>query len=227
MKKPRREHHGAPLRQESLNTAEELKSLGLLVQLSFCHFSYAPDYPISPTVIMTGDHSTTNVGAKTQQSPEQRPACAATAAQTTANRVSPAVITSSNFDISCKKKGDGKTTVMSHVLSHDPNSLRQYIKAQGRKMPNPILRIRGTHKGRLHQGINPNVVNLDFTISMSHLYPVTWRRTKVVPNGWSTYRGTRTKSDSPPGMDVEASIPIPSIEDWCREFCAARWVPKE
>lgn len=173
-----------------------------------------------------------SVGAQAQKPCGPPPAYVATASQNTRDSVppalpaTPAVMSSENFDISYQKTSDGKEMVMSHVLTHDPTSLSRYIRAQARNVPNPIIRIAGTHLDKTVP-FAEKLVDFDFTLSMRYLYPYTWRRTKVVPHGWSTYRGIRTQSDSPPEIDLEASTPVPSLGDWCRNFCAAHWVPKE
>ncbi|KAK4695680.1 hypothetical protein P7C71_g2120, partial [Lecanoromycetidae sp. Uapishka_2] len=58
-------------------------------------------------VTMATNRSVSDTGAKARQTSEEPPPYAAAAPQTTEPRSSPAVLTSSDFDISYKEKGDG------------------------------------------------------------------------------------------------------------------------
>ena len=120
-----------------------------------------------------------------------------------------------------------ETTIMSHALTHDAKTLGQYLEAQGKRLPDPVLRVRGTHKssyladGYLRYGTR---VDFDLTIPLqdqlahrSHM--------KIVSNSRKAYRGTRTKTDSL-SRDAEACSPLKSLDEWCREFCAYRKGPK-
>ena len=155
-----------------------------------------------------------------------------TAPQPARTQPSPTVLNSEDYDISHKKSENDTTTVISHVLTHDPSSLKQNIQAQAKIVPTPIIRVTGSHKGvraSVWDGnaVSIDVVDFDFTIPIKDLFPETWRELKVVPNGWATHRGTETKSYSPPGLDVEASVAVPSLDDWCLGFCRAKNCLKE
>ena len=131
------------------------------------------------------------------------------------------------FDISHEKtvaheKGTS-TIAISHVLTHDPDSLIQYIGVQMDIVPHYAINIRGTHFKEYTQAATEEA-DFDFTISKKDR--LFGRRFELVSNEQRSHRGTRTKTDGRKG-DVEACHPPPTLEEWCYDFCAYRGGPKE
>lgn len=130
--------------------------------------------------------------------------------------------------LSVKNQRDGngsKTTVISQALSSDPKLLEDFISAQARLMPNPLVRMVGTHtetQQRRKSEENTTVTDFDISISMADLLAHTWRRTKVVENGMKAYRGGRRKTVATVDKsDLESTPTAPRLEEWYHRFCAS------
>ena len=120
-----------------------------------------------------------------------------------------------------KMKKDGnhvKTTIMSHVLTHVPEILEQHLKSQANAVPSPIFRIRGTHlqptgvHNEKGQPFTRTVVDFNITISLRERLDAQVGTLRVVPNGWRSYRGTRTETDGL-NSDAEACHPVRLLEE--------------
>ena len=116
-------------------------------------------------------------------------------------------------------------TVMSHALTHDWRTLFYYIDAQTRLMPDPLLRIRGTHKtSYIEDGYVRYGPRTDFDLTISLRDQLAHRALrKVVANSKKAYRGTRTRVDNL-SSDLEACPPM--FAEYCFDFCAYRMGPK-
>ena len=130
--------------------------------------------------------------------------------------------------LSAKTQRDGngsKTTVISQSLSSDPKLLGEFISAQARLMPNPLVRMVGTHtetQERRKSEENTTVTDFDISISIADLLAPAWRRTKVVENGMKAYRGGRRKSIATGyKSDLESTRTAPRLEEWYHRFCAS------
>lgn len=140
-----------------------------------------------------------------------------------------AVLDHDEYDIlSAKTYRDGrgsKTTVISNSLASDAKLLRDFISAQSRLMPNPLVRMVGTHtetQERRKSDENTTVTDFDISISASDLLAPTWRRTRVVENGMKAYRGGRRKSVATGYQsDLESTHSAPRLEEWYHRFCAS------
>lgn len=140
-----------------------------------------------------------------------------------------ALLGNAKYDIlSAKTQRDGngsKTTVISRSLSSDPKLLGEFIAAQARLMPNPLVRMVGTHtetQERRKSDENTTVTDFDISISMSDLLVSTWRRTTVVENGMKAYRGGRRKTVATGyESDLESTHIAPRLEEWYHRFCAS------
>lgn len=130
--------------------------------------------------------------------------------------------------LSAKTRRDGngsKTTVISRALCSDPKLLGEFISAQARVMPNPLVRMVGTHtetQERRKSEENTTVTDFDISISIADLLAHTWRRTKVVENGMKAYRGGRRKTVATGyKSDLESTHTAPRLEEWYHRFCAS------
>lgn len=130
--------------------------------------------------------------------------------------------------LSAKTRQDGngsKTTVISHALSSDPKLLGEFISAQARLMPNPLVRMVGTHtetQERRKSEENTTVTDFDISISIADLLAPAWRRTTVVENGMKAYRGGRRKTVATGyKSDLESTHSAPRLEEWYHRFCAS------
>lgn len=145
------------------------------------------------------------------------------------SNVRAAVLNRDEYDIlSAKTYRDGrgsKTTVISHSLASDPKLLRDFISAQSRLMPNPLVRMIGTHTERQQRHKtkeNTTVTDFDISISASDLLAPAWRRTKVVENGMKSYRGGRRKSAATGyRSELGSTHTAPRLEEWYHRFCAS------
>ena len=136
-----------------------------------------------------------------------------------------------DFDVDFQETNERErgieTTIVSHALTHDSNTLEQYLAAQAQIEPNPVVRIRGTHKIEYEaDGYRRYGERVDFnlTISLRELLAQS-SHMNVVANQRKVYRGTRTKRDNL-GREIEAFRHVHSLEQWCRDFCAYRRGPK-
>lgn len=132
-------------------------------------------------------------------------------------------------DITCRNthrdtKGS-TTTVLSCVLSSDPDLLQDFVAIEARVMPNPTVRMMGTHtetRYRDKREESTTVTDFDITVSLANLLVSPWRRTRVVENGVKAYRGGRTRSNGKGfKVDIEETRPPPSLKEWCHRFCAS------
>ena len=118
-----------------------------------------------------------------------------------------------------------KTTVISQSLASDPKLLRDFISSQTKLMPNPLVRMVGTHtetRRRRKSEESTIVTDFDISISASDLLAPAWRRTKVVENGMHAYRGGRWKTIAPGyKSDLESTHTAPRLEEWYHRFCAS------
>lgn len=134
-----------------------------------------------------------------------------------------------NHDISYRKtQNDSKgstATVLSRVISSDPVLLQDFVASEARLMPNPTVRMVGTHtetRYRDKREESTTVTDFDITASLANLLVSPWRRTRVVENEVMAYRGGRTKSNAKNfKVDVERTRPAPSLKEWCHRFCAS------
>lgn len=132
-------------------------------------------------------------------------------------------------DISYKKTHrDAKgstTTVLSRVISSDPDLLQKFVGMEARLMPNPTVRMIGTHtetRYRDKREESITVTDFDITVSLANLLVSPWRRTRVVENGVKAYRGGRTRAIAKGfKVDVEETRSAPSLKEWCHRFCAS------
>lgn len=124
-----------------------------------------------------------------------------------------------------KDPSGSKTTVISRSLSSDPDLLGEFISAQARLMPNPLVRLLGTHT-ETHERRNSErtttVTDFDLSISLADLLTPVWRRTKLVENGMKAYRGERRKTVATGyKSDPESTDTAPRLEEWYHRFCAS------
>ena len=135
------------------------------------------------------------------------------------------------FDIDFKEEKQhetwSETVMMSHALTHDAKTLQKYLEAQAKLVPDPILRIRGTHKqSYAGDGYRRYDTLTDFNLTISLRDQLAHRaHMKIAGNSTRAYRGTRTKKDGL-NKDAELCRPIPSLEEWCHDFCGHRKGPK-
>lgn len=130
----------------------------------------------------------------------------------------------------------GSTRVsLSSTVASDPKLLQSFVESEARRMPNPLVRLIGTHTERrprdrgtnettADRGINSNTVkDFDFQISMADLLVPAWRRTRLAENLDKVYRGGRLKSvatdyNTTGGFTRHST---PSLQEWCHFFCAS------
>ena len=125
-------------------------------------------------------------------------------------------------------------------MTHIPESLESFLRAQNDAVPSAVVRIRGTHSSKTRPtGVQIPIivqnkpgtpwlweeVDSDITVCLHDCLDPQGAQVKVIPNGWKTYRGTRTKTDGL-NYDAEAVRPELSVMEWCRDFCAYRYGPK-
>ncbi len=140
-------------------------------------------------------------------------------------------LSAADFDIDFNETREHEkwteTKIMSHALTHDAYILGQYLEVEAKLVPDPILRIRGTHKGQyMEDGYGRYGTQVDFDLVISLRDQVAHRaQFKIVGNSRKAYRGTRTKTNAL-SRDPEACLPVPSLDDWCRDFCAYSKGPK-
>lgn len=125
-----------------------------------------------------------------------------------------------------QKNGRGSTrTVLSRSITSNPELLQDFVAAEARLMPNPLVRMMGTHtetRFRDKREETNTVTDFDITLSAADLLALPWRRTRIIENGVKAYRGTRTRSiGSSFKADVETTRPTPSLQEWCHRFCAS------
>lgn len=117
------------------------------------------------------------------------------------------------------------TTVLSRAISSDPDLLQDFMAMEARLMPNPTVRMMGTHtetRYRDKREESTTVTDFDITVSLANLLVSPWRRTRVVENGVKAYRGGRTRSIAKGfKIDSEGTRPAPSLKEWCHRFCAS------
>lgn len=115
--------------------------------------------------------------------------------------------------------------VLSRVFSSDPDLLQDFVAMEARLMPNPTVRMTGTHtetRYRDKREESITVTDFDILVSLANLLVSPWRRTKVVENGVKTYRGGRTRSIGKGfRVDEEETRLAPSLKEWCHRFCAS------
>lgn len=118
-----------------------------------------------------------------------------------------------------------KTTVLSSLLTSDPEALRDYMLYQSRVEPDPTIRMTGTHTEIRRDNKKEETVKVtdfDITISLSGLLKPCERKTTIVDNANRTYRGGRTRTVAPGfKLDVEASHTAPQLGEWYHRFCAS------
>lgn len=126
-----------------------------------------------------------------------------------------------------------KTTVISHSLGSDPKLLGDFISTQTRLMPNPLVRMVGTHtettttttKRRMSKKkrkTETTVTDFDISISAADLLAPAWRRTRVVENAMKAYRGGRRRTVATGyTSDLEPAHTAPPLEEWYHRFCAS------
>lgn len=121
----------------------------------------------------------------------------------------------------------GSTRVsLSSTVASDPKLLQSFVKSEARRMPNPIVRLIGTHteKRPRDRGNNETTVrDFDIRISMADLLAPAWRRTRLAQNRDKVYRGGRLKSaarsyNTTDGLTRDST---PSLQEWCHLFCAS------
>lgn len=135
----------------------------------------------------------------------------------------------SNFNIlSCKidKSDKGSTkSIISSDLASDPKALATFVANEKRAMPNPLIRMLGTHtetRRRDKRDETVTVTDFDISVSASDLLASPWRRTRVIDNGVKAYRGGRTKSTATGfKADLLSTHAPPSLEEWYHRFCAS------
>lgn len=112
----------------------------------------------------------------------------------------------------------GSTRVsLSSALASDPKLLQSFVKSEARRMPNPLVRLIGTHTERRRRdgGTDESTAkDFDIQISMADLLVQAWRRTRLAENLDNVYRGGRLKS-------VATRDSTPSLQEWCHLFCAS------
>lgn len=122
-------------------------------------------------------------------------------------------------------RGSSRVSLSSTVAS-DPKLLQSFVKSEARRMPNPIVRLIGTHteKRPRDRGNNETTVrDFDIRISMADLLAPAWRRTKLAGNRDKVYRGGRLKSAAR-GYNTTDTLTrdsTPSLQEWCHLFCAS------
>ena len=124
------------------------------------------------------------------------------------------------------KNARGSTTsIFSNSLCSDPKLLRDFVAAQTKLMPNPIVRMIGTHtetRTRDKREETISVTDFDISISASDMLATPWRRTICVENGRKTYRGGRWKTVATNfKADLESTHTAPRPEEWFHRFCAS------
>lgn len=122
-------------------------------------------------------------------------------------------------------RGSTRVTLSSTVAS-DPKLLQSFVKSEARRMPNPMVRLIGTHteKRPRERGNNETTVrDFDIRISMADLLAPAWRKTRLAENRDKVYRGGRLKStartySTTDGLTRDST---PSLQEWCHLFCAS------
>lgn len=121
----------------------------------------------------------------------------------------------------------GSTRVsLSSTVACDPKLLQSFVKSEARRMPNPVVRLIGTHTERrpIDRGTNETTVrDFDFQISMADLLDPAWRRTRLAENRDKVYRGGRLKSLAA-GYNITDALTrdsTPPLQEWCHLFCAS------
>lgn len=130
----------------------------------------------------------------------------------------------------------GSTRVsLSSPVAADPKLLQSFVESEARRMPNPLVRLIGTHTERrsgdrgtnettADRGIDSNTVrDFDLQISMADLLIPAWRTTRLAENLDKVYRGGRLKSvatgyNTTDGFKGHST---PSLQEWCHLFCAS------
>lgn len=121
----------------------------------------------------------------------------------------------------------GSTRVsLSTTIASDPKLLQAFVKSEARRMPNPIVRLIGTHIERRprDRGNNESTVkDFDIRISMADMLAPAWRRTRLAENHQKVYRGGRLKSVARGynATDMLTRDLTPSLQEWCHLFCAS------
>lgn len=130
----------------------------------------------------------------------------------------------------------GSTRVsLSSLVASDPKLLQSFVESEAQRMPNPLVRLIGTHTERrpsdrgtdkttADEGINSDTVrDFDIQISMADLLVPAWRWTRLAENFDKVYRGGRLKSVAT-GYNTADSFErqsTPSLQEWCHLFCAS------
>lgn len=126
--------------------------------------------------------------------------------------------------INKSEKGSTKTIISSDLAS-DPKALEAFIANEKRNMPNPLVRMVGTHtetRTRDKREETVTVTDFDVSVSTSELLAFPWRRTQVIDNGVKAYRGGRTKSIAAGfKADLQSTHTAPRLEEWYHRFCAS------
>ena len=139
--------------------------------------------------------------------------------------------------------GDAKgstVTRLSPTLTTDPVALQAYIEAESRDCPRASIKVKGTHWETQRTGGNNNgkkkvqVVDFEFdidvtdTISRAMSGPEPrelaeeWSELSLVGQGRKAYRGGRMKSrGKQSSVDPERAVEGPSLQEWCRLYCAS------
>lgn len=121
----------------------------------------------------------------------------------------------------------GSTRVsLSSTVASDPKLLQSFVKSETRRMPNPLVRLIGTHTERRprDRGTNETTArDFDIQISMADLLVPAWRRTRLAENRDKVYRGGRLKSIATGYNSTDAFTrdSTPSLQEWCHLFCAS------
>lgn len=121
----------------------------------------------------------------------------------------------------------GSTRIsLSSTVASDPKQLQSFVKSEARRMPNPIVRLIGTHTERRprDRGTSETTVrDFDIRISMADLLAPAWRRTRLAENRDKVYRGGRLKSVARGynATDMLTRDSTPSLLEWCHLFCAS------
>lgn len=121
-------------------------------------------------------------------------------------------------------KGSTKT-IISSLLTNDPKALGAFVADEKRVMPDPMIRMKGTHtetRRRDNRDETTTFTDFDISVSTSDLLASPWRRTKFIDNGEKAYRGGRTKSIAAGfKADLQSTHGVPSPEEWYHRFCAS------
>lgn len=130
----------------------------------------------------------------------------------------------------------GSTRVsLSSTVASDPKLLQFFVESEALRMPNPLVRLIGTHTESRprYSGTNETtadtkiisntVRDFDIQVSMADLLVPAWRRTRLAGNLDNVYRGGRLKSvatgyNTTDGFTRHST---PSLQEWCHLFCAS------